>query len=83
MSPAEAAALYRRIMDEVGESVTFRRGATDVAVLARVTGYDADEMAAGIDMAARKIIVMHDDLEDAGGIATRPKISPGAGSGWH
>lgn len=66
MTPSGAKFMYRRQMAGRGEQAVFKRGATEVSVTASVTGYDAEEMAAGIDMAARRVIVMYEDLVNAG-----------------
>jgi hypothetical protein len=74
MTPDEVKASYRQNMDEAGETIILRRytgtGTTRVAadtnVRARVTGYHAEELVGGIQQGDRKIIMLVEDLEDAG-----------------
>jgi hypothetical protein len=76
ISAAAIKAHYRRAMDVVGETVLIRRytgtGAGrpvfDVAVRARVTGYEPDELVGSIRHGDRKLIVLAEDLI-AGGLA--------------
>lgn len=70
MTPAQARDSYRRIMNDVGETVYIRRytgsGATrtpvDTACKAWVTGYDPKEIVGNIQQGDRKLIVLAADL---------------------
>lgn len=68
MTPDEARLDYRREMAEHGETVSIRREADDptpeaLNLRARVTGFSPEEIAAGIDQGARKIILLAEDVE--------------------
>lgn len=73
MTPSEASASYRVMMNAVGETVTIRRytgsGANptyfDADVMARVTDYLPHEIVGDIQQADRKIILLAEDMIDA------------------
>lgn len=70
MTPSEIKADYRRLLSEVGESVSFRhysgagtsRTYSDTTVLARVMGYEPDELIGSMQQGDRRLIVLADDL---------------------
>ncbi|GAB5506679.1 MAG: hypothetical protein Rhirs2KO_18420 [Rhizobiaceae bacterium] len=74
MTPAAAKASYRRLLGAAGERIVIRRltGTGDnrlyfeASVLARVTGYEPDELVGDIDQGDRKVILLADDLVSAG-----------------
>lgn len=70
MTPSDARATYARLFDETGETVLLRRqspsGAQDYPVRARIVGYTAQEIAAGVQQGARKVIVLAEDVESSG-----------------
>jgi hypothetical protein len=80
MTSAEALAMYRRQLEQNGETVTIRRytgtGETrphvDWPVTARVKGYQPQELLAGIDQGDVNVIVLADDLD--GSTITEPLV---------
>lgn len=67
MTPADARAMYARLVAATGETVILRRinpaaPPTDVTVRARVTGYSPDELVGAIQQGDRKIIVLAEDI---------------------
>lgn len=71
MTPADAAAMYRRQIALNGEEVTLRRivpnaAPINVTVMARVTGYQPQELTDGIDQGDRKVILLADDVSASG-----------------
>jgi hypothetical protein len=72
MSPNEARAMYRRMISEIGETITLRRNnpspaaPTEVQVRARVTGYRPEELVNGINQGDRRLIVLAEDVEASG-----------------
>lgn len=63
MTPATARAMHRRQIEAHGEEITLRRPpSTDITVRARVTGYQPEELAGGIQHGDRRIIVMAEDV---------------------
>ena len=73
MTPEMAKRSHRRMLNQVGEDVTFRRytgsGASrpyfDATAKARVMEFDAAELVGGIIQGDRKLIVLAQDLFDA------------------
>lgn len=73
MTPEAAKSTYRRMLDQVGETVFIRRYAgagpsrprVDATVTARVTGYDEKDFVGSIITGDRKVIVLAQDLIDA------------------
>lgn len=71
MTPAEARAMYRRQLEQHGETIAIRRysgtgtGRThsDKEALARVVGYGPSELVGGITQGDRRVIVLAEDLE--------------------
>ena len=59
---SELKALYARHIAEDGETITLRRGASDISVRARVVGYQAEELVGGIVQGDRKVIALADDV---------------------
>lgn len=61
---------YRKAMDRAGETILLRRqspsGPQDYPVRARIVGYTAEEIAAGVQQGARKVIVLAEDIEKSG-----------------
>lgn len=74
MTPDEVRQSYREAMDAAGETISIRRftgtgvGRThiDTDARARVTGYQERELVGTINQGDRKIIMLVDDLIDAG-----------------
>lgn len=74
MTPAETKESYIRALNAAGETIKIRRYVgvgtsrvpTDTDVRARVTGYAASELTATIQQGDRRIIMLVDDLVDAG-----------------
>jgi len=74
MTPAECLQSYRENMDAVGETIIVRRYtgtgvgrvAHDTNVRARVTGYDQRELVGTIQQGDRRIIMLIEDLTNAG-----------------
>jgi len=74
MTPAECLQSYRVNMEAVGETIVIRRYTGtgvgrvphDTNVRARVTGYDERELVGTIQQGDRRLIVLVEDLEDAG-----------------
>lgn len=74
MTPAEVRASYSANMDAVGETIVIRRYTGtgvgrvphDTNVRARVTGYDYRELVGTIQQGDRRLIVLLEDLENAG-----------------
>ena len=67
MMPDQARAAYRRMIDLNGETVTlvhddFDTGGTSASVRARVSGFKPEELVAGIDQGARRVIVLAEDV---------------------
>jgi len=67
VTPDAARAMYRRQIDQRGQTVVLRKGAaatpSDLSVKARVMGYRADELTSGIQQGDRKVIVLAEDVE--------------------
>lgn len=72
MTPAQALADHRMMIDAVGEEVTFRRYsglppsrsiAASATVKARVTGYQPDELVGGVGQGDRRLIVLDEGLD--------------------
>jgi hypothetical protein len=71
MTAAAYRALYRRQLEQTGETVTLRRvnssgPPTDVPVLARVAGFSPQELVGGVNVGDRKIIILAEDVETSG-----------------
>jgi|SRR5262245_10820979 len=74
MTPDEVRQSYSANMDAVGETIVIRRFtgtgvgrvAVDTDVRARVTGYDYRELVGTIQQGDRKLIVLVEDLVNAG-----------------
>ncbi|MGN6549754.1 MAG: hypothetical protein ACTHJ3_07665 [Pararhizobium sp.] len=71
MTPARLRAQYRRMLGAYGETVTLRRtvpnGAPiEASALARVTGYQPNELVSGIEQGDRKVILLAEDVETSG-----------------
>lgn len=74
MSVGAIQASYRANLRKYGEVIKIRRYTGsgpnrpmfEVDVVARVTGYQPDELVGGIAQADRKAIVLHEDLINAG-----------------
>lgn len=68
MTPADAKRMYRRQIDLHGETITLRRvnpsptAPTDVTLLAKVSGYQPEELVGGITTGDRRVIVLADDI---------------------
>jgi hypothetical protein len=70
MTPAEVKAIYRRMMDDYGETVQIRRytgtGSNrpwfDTDAMARVTRYEPEELVGTIVQGDRRLIVLAEDL---------------------
>jgi hypothetical protein len=67
MTPSESLESYRSMLTEHGELITIRRvnpnlPPTDADVLARVLGYQPEELNGGIMQGDRKIIFMAEDI---------------------
>ena len=70
MTPEAAKASYRRALNAAGQTVFIRRYTGsgenrphfDAPVMARVTGYEPDELVGTIQQGDRKVIVLADDL---------------------
>jgi len=73
VTPAQAAEMYRRAVGQF-ETISIRRytgtGANrpkfDWDVAARAMDFKADELVGSIVQGDRKLVVLHEDLEDAG-----------------
>jgi hypothetical protein len=82
MTPDEIKTAYRLNMDVVGEPIILRRYTStglnrtkiDLEIMARVTGYNPNELVGGIQQGDRRIIVLADDLELA--VPNSPPDSP-------
>jgi hypothetical protein len=74
MTPAECRQAYSRDVDAVGETIAIRRFTgtgvgripTDTNVRARVTGYDERELVGTVQQGDRRLIVIVEDLVNAG-----------------
>jgi hypothetical protein len=72
MTPSQARDMYRRMIGEIGETITLRRNnaspapPTEAQVLARVTGYRPEELVNGINQGDRRLIVLAEDVEASG-----------------
>lgn len=72
MNASEARSMYRRMIGEIGETITLRRNnpspaaPTEVQVRARVTGYRPEELVNGIKQGDRHLIVLAEDVETSG-----------------
>jgi hypothetical protein len=74
MTPNECRESYRENMDAVGETIVLRRYTGtgvgrvphDTNVRARVAGYSELELVGGIQQGDRRLIVLVEDLENAG-----------------
>ncbi len=70
MTPAETIASYRDNVLAAGEEITIRRYTStglnrtklDQVIMARVTGYNPDELVGGIQQGDRRIICLAEDL---------------------
>ncbi|QZN99537.1 hypothetical protein K6K41_22975 [Chenggangzhangella methanolivorans] len=83
MKPAAARAAYRRQLKAHGEIVSLRRevpGGLKVAegLRARVMGFDAEEIASGLNQGGRKIILLAEDVEAAVAAGNWPAPAAGA-----
>ena len=73
MDAATVRDTYRRMINDLGQLVTFRRytsqgtnpSKTDKEIRARVTGYTADELVGGVIQGDKKVIALYDDLSAA------------------
>lgn len=69
MTPAEALGMHRRMLSEVGETVLVRRYsgkgasravATEAAALARVMGYQPQQIVGAVRQGDRRVILLND-----------------------
>ncbi|MFC0217824.1 hypothetical protein ACFFJ7_05390 [Pseudochelatococcus lubricantis] len=64
MKPSEARAMYRRQIEQHGETVKLRRGfdGAECEVLARVTGYQPEQLTTGITLGHRRVIILAETI---------------------
>jgi hypothetical protein len=62
MTAAAARASYARGLARAGEQVTLQKGDDEHVCLARVTGYDPEELVGDIEQGDRRIILLADAL---------------------
>lgn len=62
MTPAEAIASYRRVMNRVGETIYVKRGLVSTATTARVMNYDPSQLIGPVTQGDRKVIALVDTL---------------------
>lgn len=64
MKPSEARAAYRRQIEQHGEPVKLRRGfdGAECEVLARVTGFQPEQLTTGITLGHRRVIILAESV---------------------
>jgi hypothetical protein len=56
----------RDVLEHTGEMVTLRRGEASVSALARVKGFQPEDLVGSIQQGDRSVILLAEDLENAG-----------------